>query len=139
MKKTTQVLVGVACVLLAQQAWAAGEKGKIKVCRNPPIVSLSDGKEIKFPPLRYVGAADNNGTTERTLEIHADGGSIGKGKTACAVLNAELVSGDGKPVKAGLRLVPAYAGGEDADFKGYNHLAEIFVGSSKVIVVSDFK
>ncbi|WP_407058827.1 hypothetical protein ACJBUE_12645 [Ralstonia syzygii subsp. celebesensis] len=129
----------LCAVALASSCAAYADAGKIKVCRNPPIVNMADGKAVKFPPLNYVGACDKNGDNCRPITVSAEGGAVGKERSACAVLSATISQSDGKPLKAGTRLLPSYSSTDDFKNKGYDQLSEIFIGDAKVTVVSDFK
>ncbi|WP_199030331.1 hypothetical protein [Ralstonia sp. ASV6] len=132
----TALKLGALVAVMACSAAAQAEAGKIKLCRIPTISSLSDGKVVTFPPLNYVGDCDKNGDNCRTITVSAEGGTVGKEKKACAVLNATVTKSDGQPIKAGTLLRPSFSSDE---FQGYDSLASVFITSSKVIVSSDFK
>ena len=118
---------------------AYADSGKIKICRNQSIVSMSDNKVIQFPPLSYVGLCDRNGANCRKIEITADGGSVGKEKAACAIVNGNLTLSDGSPVKAGTKLTSSYSSMDDFRNKGYSADSENLMGNALVTTASDFK
>ncbi len=128
-----------AFLLILACSSALADTGKIKVCRDKVIVSSSDNKDIKFPPLDYVGACDKNGENCRAITISADGGSVGKATSSCAILNASTKRTDGKPIRVGTVLRPSYSETDDFVNKGFDHYSESFVGNAHVTVVTDFK
>jgi hypothetical protein len=91
-------------------AVANNETGQIKICRHPRITEMMDGKQVNIPAGgMYSGVCDKHGENCRALEIKTNhGAALGRSKSSCVVLDATLIKGDGKPVKAGQELVTEF-------------------------------
>lgn len=114
MKKA--IVCGFVCVLLAGNfmiAAADGEIGQIKVCRRPRIIEAMDGKPVNIPADgTYTGANKKHGDDYRYRSIVIkpnQGATLGRSKSACVVLDATLIEGDGKPVEVGEELVAQFS------------------------------
>ena len=96
------------CALLASTA-ALAESGKLRVCRMPGIVGLTDGKVVELPAGTYTGSCDRKGENCRDVIVSGDAASLGARKSDCVTVAAVVQTPDGKPLGKGVELRPQFS------------------------------